>query len=77
MGHLAETRHTARNFLIVHTIAVCPTINCTLLFVTGEDDIARFDSRRYRYIQPYLLVSYWVKKIISEYQNYIYIGLVT
>jgi hypothetical protein len=38
-------------FLIFHTIAVHPTINCTLLFVTGEDDIARFDSRRYSWVR--------------------------
>ncbi len=30
-------------------IAVRPTINCTLLFVTGEDDTARFDFWRYTY----------------------------
>jgi hypothetical protein len=47
MGHHAETRLTARNFLIFHMIAVRPTINRTLLFVTGEDNIARFDSLRY------------------------------
>jgi hypothetical protein len=46
-GHHAETQCTARNFLIFHTIAVRPINNYTLLFVTGEDDIARFDSRRY------------------------------
>ncbi len=28
-------------------VAVHLTVNCTLLFVTGKDDIARFDSRRY------------------------------
>jgi hypothetical protein len=48
MGHHAETQHTARNFLFFHFIAVRPSTNCTLLFVTGGDDIARFDSRRYR-----------------------------
>jgi hypothetical protein len=47
MGHHAEIRCTAKNFLTFHTVAVHPTINCTLFFVTGEDDIARFDSRRY------------------------------
>jgi hypothetical protein len=29
-------------------IAVRPTINYTLLFVTGEDDIARFNNQQYR-----------------------------
>jgi hypothetical protein len=47
MGHNAETLRTARNFLNFHMVAVRPTKHCTLLFVTREDDIARFDSRRY------------------------------
>jgi hypothetical protein len=47
MGHHAETWRTARNVLIFHKVAVRPTINCTIFFVTGEDDIARFDSRQY------------------------------
>jgi hypothetical protein len=29
-GHHAEIWRTARNFLIFHTVAVHPTINCTL-----------------------------------------------
>ncbi len=49
-GHHAENRHTARNFfflIFLYTLAVCPTINYTFLFVTREHDIARFYSRRY------------------------------
>jgi hypothetical protein len=30
-----------------HTVAVCLNNNGTLLYVTGEDDIARFDSHQY------------------------------
>ncbi len=47
-GHHAQTRCTARNFLMFHTVSVRPNKNCTLLFLTGEDDIARFDSRHYK-----------------------------
>jgi hypothetical protein len=32
-----------------------PNKHYTLLFLTGEDDIARFDSRRYNDILPFLL----------------------
>jgi hypothetical protein len=46
-GHHAQTQHTARKFLMFHTIAVRQLKNCTLLFLTREDDIARFDSRQY------------------------------
>jgi hypothetical protein len=45
--HHAPTRRTARNFLMFHMAAVRLNENCTLLFLTGEDVIARFDSRRY------------------------------
>ncbi len=31
-----------------HTVAVLPNKNSTLLFLTGKDNIARFDSRRYK-----------------------------
>ncbi len=48
-GHHAQTRGTARIFLIFHTVAVHLNNNGTLLFVTGEGDIARFNSRRYTY----------------------------
>ncbi len=41
-----------------HTVALCPTIKCTLLFVTGEDNLARFDSRRYNYVILKQLYSY-------------------
>jgi hypothetical protein len=41
-----------------HTIAVRLNKNYTLLFLTGEDDIARFDSRQYSYAQhPWELVA--------------------
>ncbi len=46
-GHHTQTWHTARNFFMFHTVAVHLYKNCTLLFLTGEDDIARFDSRKY------------------------------
>jgi hypothetical protein len=46
-GHHAPTRRTARNFLMFHMPAVRLNENCTLLFLTGEDVIARFDSRQY------------------------------
>jgi hypothetical protein len=54
-GHHAQTRRTARNFFIFHTVAVHLINNYTLLIVTGEDDIAMFDSRRYSNIEYYSL----------------------
>ncbi len=45
-GHHAQTQHNARNLLMFHTIAV-HLIKTTLFFVTGDDNIARFDSWRY------------------------------
>jgi hypothetical protein len=48
-GHHAQTRGTATNYLIFHTVAVRLNNNGTLLFVTGEDDTARFDSLQYTY----------------------------
>jgi hypothetical protein len=45
-GHHAQTRRTARNLLIFHTVAVRLN-NKRYIIMTGEDDIARFDSRRY------------------------------
>jgi hypothetical protein len=53
-GHHAQTGRTARNFFIFHTVAVRLIKNCTLLFLTGEDDIARFDSQRYSYKEKYV-----------------------
>ncbi len=48
IGGSQRPRCTARHFLIFfHTVAVCLNNNGTLLYVTGEDDIARFDSHRY------------------------------
>ncbi len=47
MGHHAENRRTAKNYFSFHTVAVHPVITIHF-FVTGEDDITRFDSRRYR-----------------------------
>jgi hypothetical protein len=51
MGHQAQTRCTARNFLMFHTIAVRLTKYIHCFFVTEEDDKARFDSRWYSYPQ--------------------------
>ncbi len=63
MGHQAQTRRTARNFLMFHTIAVRLTKYIHCFFVTGEDDIARFDSWRYTkvHIFPWLE---WLKLCI-------------
>jgi hypothetical protein len=47
-GHYAQTRHTARKYFNVSHDSSTPYKNLTLLFLTGEDDIARFDSRQYR-----------------------------
>jgi hypothetical protein len=49
-GHHPETRRTARNFLFFSLTAVCQQ-DLYIIFVTGEDDIAGFDSQRYRYKQ--------------------------
>ncbi len=43
---IKPTRRTARNFLF-HTNNSRPLLNIYIVFVTGEDDIARSDSRRY------------------------------
>ncbi len=46
-GHHAETRRTARNFLIIHTIAVRPINKLYIIICDWGNDIARFDSHRY------------------------------
>jgi hypothetical protein len=48
-GHHAQTWRTDRKFLMFHMVAVRLNKNYTLLFLTGEDNIARFNSRQYRY----------------------------
>jgi hypothetical protein len=79
MGHHAETRRTARNFLIFHTIAVRPLINRTLFIVTGEDDTARFDSRRYsNYDSGHLfLYSFDILFLMTLSQHYLHISAYT
>jgi hypothetical protein len=44
-GHHAQTRRTARNFFSHDSSMPNKTVH--YYFFTGEDDIARFDSRRY------------------------------
>ncbi len=46
-GSSSQTRRTARNFLMFHQIAVSLSKYIHCFFVTGEDNIARFDSQRY------------------------------
>ncbi len=46
-GHHAQTWRTARIFFYVSHGSSMPNKNCTLIFLTGEDDIARFNSRWY------------------------------
>ncbi len=46
-GHLVKTRSTDRKFLMFHTISVRLIKTVHYSFLTGEDDIARFNSRRY------------------------------
>ncbi len=47
-GHHAQTLCTASQFfLYVSHDSSMPNKNCTLLVLTGEDDIAKFDSWRY------------------------------
>ncbi len=64
-GHHAQTQRTAWNFLFFHIIAVRLNDNGTLLFLTWEDDIARFDSRRYNY----LWFGAWIRKNGVESRN--------
>ncbi len=49
-GHHAQTRRTARNFYFFHTVAVRLINKLYIIICDKEDDIARFDSRRYTYI---------------------------
>ncbi len=46
MGHHAETQRTVKNFLLF-TRKQYANNKLYIIFVTGEDNIARFDSRRY------------------------------
>jgi hypothetical protein len=45
-------RRTARKIFNVSHDSSTPKKNCTFLFLIGEDDIARFDSQRYRSAIP-------------------------
>jgi hypothetical protein len=46
-GHHAQTRHTARNFFNFRYDISMPNKTVHYYFLTGEDDIARFDSWQY------------------------------
>jgi hypothetical protein len=46
-GHHAQTWRTARNFLNFIDDSNMPNKTVHYYFLTGEDDIARFDSRQY------------------------------
>jgi hypothetical protein len=50
-----------------HTVTVRLIKNFTLLFLTGEDDIARFDSRQYSktpLVEQIIILNKYIAKIL-------------
>jgi hypothetical protein len=64
-GHHAQTRHTSRNFSNLLHDSSMPNETVRYYFLTGEDDTARFDSRRYNKVSHSLV--YWVWSFSHHY----------